>query len=453
MVQDWLDTFVGDVLDTRTTRVSAPALTEFTEFDPGRDAHAVLGHVLLGYSPIIDARAGVFGTRLTVVPARAASSAHAGALLEAVSEVWAHEGIVSLNIGLETLLQGLLQSRPSANIVIEVPAFMAANPANTQALLRLAARGNLLLLKGRPLAPLPPEILPCFKWSIVDLSEERRTPEAGLREGVKRTIPHIQSGVRTMAEMRRSFALGAVAVIGWPLHDVDGDTLETLPDARIVLEALRSIDRGDSPDATHHTLMCDPVLAYELMHQLSAGDPLAVETASMRHAVSLIGTPELRRWLGDALGRSNRTGGLRPANFAALRRGLLMRMLAPSTGLHDARGELFMCGVLSLLDRIYDRPVSELARRLTLPEAVRAALVDHSGPYAPLLALARAIESSVPHDIRAAADDLYVAPIEINLALLRALLVAARLEQSFQYPGISRHSTWHERTEDPVDRR
>lgn len=430
MNADWLDTFIDETLETGVAARRAAPHTEFADFSVSREAGAALRQVLLGYSPIIDARWGVFATRLTVVPSPSTAAVHAGALLDAIAEVWpGGGGIVSLNIGSETLLRDLLRSRPADNTVIEVPAFMASDPANADALRRLAARGNALVLKGRPLQPLPREVLPCFRWSLIDLADERRAADAPAPAGVHRGIPHIQAGVRSMAELQRSFALGAVAVIGWPLHEPVADALQAQPDARVVLDALHSIDVGDPADATHHVLMRDPVLAYELLRHTATREALSVETLSMSHAVSMLGQSALRRWLGSVLARSNSGGGLRPANFAALRRGLLMRMLAAPTGQQEQRGELFMCGVFSLLDRVYARPLGELAHRLALPEAVRAALVERSGPYAPLLELARAVESEVPHDIRAASEAVFVEPIEINRALLRSLLVASRLEQ------------------------
>ena len=53
----------------------------------------------------------------------------------------------------------------------------AADGSATEALQSLHQHGNTLLIKGRPLAPLPREVLPCFAYSIIDLSDERR--EAG----------------------------------------------------------------------------------------------------------------------------------------------------------------------------------------------------------------------------------------------------------------------------------
>ena len=440
---DWLDTIIDEVLEDSAKKIEASARlplvappsilskqTEFADFSIGRAASTVLGQVILGYSPIIEQSQGVIGTRLTVVPVHASTSIDASALLEAISEVWPTDGgIVSLNIASETLLADLLRAHPFANVMIEVPAFVAADPINADALIKLAEADIALLLKGRPLRELPRQVLPCFKYSIVDLVEERRAIGAAPPRGVTRSIPHIQSGVRTMAELRRSFELGAIAVIGWPLHEPLAEMMEASPDRRVVLDAIQRIERGDSTESVDHVLMRDPVLAFELLDHVNSSADLRIETGSMQHAVSMVGRGNLRRWLVHLLSRSVDDVRLRPANFAALRRGLLMRMLAAGVGRQEARGELFMCGVFSLLDRIYARPVGELVQRLALPEHVHAALVDRGGPYFPLLELVRAIESEVPHDIRAASELVFIPPIEINRALLRSLLVASQLER------------------------
>lgn len=442
---DWLDTIIDEFIDGGAREVKAGAaapvgaraagpahkLTEFADLSVDRSTSQFLRQVLLGYAPVIEPSKGVIATRLTVAPVSASAAVDAGALLEAIAAVWPTDGgIVSLNVASETLLTDVLRARPAANLMIEVPAFVAANPANARTLLQLAARDCVLLLKGKPLQELPREVLPCFKWSIIDITEERRDAHPEPPRGVTRTIPHIQSGVRTMAQLRRSFALGAIAVIGWPLHEPIADMLGAQPDMRVVMDVLQSIDQGGSADAVDHMLMRDPVLAFELLHHINSADTaLAVETRSMQHAVSILGLAQLRRWLAGLLSRSSDDIALRPANFAALRRGLLMRMLATGTGQQERRNELFMCGVFSLLDRIYARPVGELVQRLSLPEQVRAALVDRSGPYFPLLELARAIESEVPHDIRLASEAVFVQPGEINTALLRSLLVASHLER------------------------
>src|SRR3954466_7390549 len=139
---------------------------------------AILGQVALGYSPFIDRNRSVSATRLTVFPLRPDAVLDVAQLLHAVGDVWpATGGRVSLNVVSESLLQDLLLAEPSANLMVEGPAFMASDPANIGSLKRLSAAGNTLLIKGRPVQELPREALPCFKYSIVDLSEERRIGE------------------------------------------------------------------------------------------------------------------------------------------------------------------------------------------------------------------------------------------------------------------------------------
>ena len=62
-----------------------------------------------------------------------------------------------------------------------MPVIVVANPKGGAGKSTLAtniaglyARGNTLLLKGRPRSELPRDVLPCFKHSIIDLDDERR---------------------------------------------------------------------------------------------------------------------------------------------------------------------------------------------------------------------------------------------------------------------------------------
>jgi c-di-GMP phosphodiesterase len=162
----------------------------------------ILGQVALGYSPFIDRNRAVSATRLTVFPLRPDAVLDVGQLLHEVGNVWPASGArVSLNIISESLLQDLMLARPSANLMVEVPAFMAVDPANAQSLCALHANGSTMLLKGRPLRELPREVLPCFKYSIIDLADERRLNEPAPPPGVTRSI--LRRGRARLADRRR----------------------------------------------------------------------------------------------------------------------------------------------------------------------------------------------------------------------------------------------------------
>jgi EAL and modified HD-GYP domain-containing signal transduction protein len=394
--------------------------------------HPVLGQVVLGYSPMVDRHRAITAARLTVFPSRPDSPPDASALLEAVAEVWpADGGRVSLNVTSETALQDLVRFRPAPNVMIEIPAFMACDVANSDSLRAMHAHGSTLLIKGRPLSPLPREVLPCFAYSIIDLADERRdgSPPPG---GVTRTIPHIQSGVRTLVEMEQSFQRGAIAVLGWPIDDVAASKngkSAARPELQFIVELINRVDREEPADRLEAVLKTDPTLAFRLMRYInSPAFGLSVEISSFRHAIMVLGYNRLKRWLALLLASASKDPNVKPVMYAAVRRGLLMEELGQQGANSDQRSEMFICGVFSLLDRLMGQPLADLMRSLPVPDAVRAALVDQSGPYHAQLELVRAVEAESVFDIRSAAEATMLGLPEVNRAVLRALSSARQLD-------------------------
>jgi EAL and modified HD-GYP domain-containing signal transduction protein len=337
---------------------------------------------------------------------------------------------VSLNVASETALQDLVRFRPAPNVMVEIPAFMACDVTNSVALQAMHAHGSTLLIKGRPLSPLPREVLPCFAYSIIDLADERRdgTPPPG---GVTRTIPHIQSGVRTLADMELSFQRGAIAVLGWPIDDVAAGNGKSgaRPELQFIVELINRVDREEPADRLEAVLKTDPTLAFRLMRYInSPAFGLSVEINSFRHAIMVLGYNRLKRWLALLLASASKDPNVKPVMYAAVRRGLLMEELGSQGASADQRSEMFICGVFSLLDRLMGQPLAELVRSIPVPDAVRAALVERGGPYHAQLELVRAIESESVYDIRAASDATMQGLPEVNRAVLRALAGARQLD-------------------------
>ena len=394
--------------------------------------HPILARVVLGYSPMIDRDRAVSATRLTVFPVHPDAPLDAGALLAAVAEVWPEAGgKVSLNVLSESLLHDLLRAQPSPNLMLEVPAFMACDPALSVSIMALYGRGNTLLIKGRPRVELPRDVLPCFKYAIIDLEEERRS-DSPPPPGVTRQISHVQAGVRTLVDLDASFRRGAVAVLGWPIDDVvqpSGGSVQ--PDLGTILELMRRIDKEEPIERLEDTLKLDPTLAFKLLRYInSPAFGLRVEVGSFRHALMLLGYQRLKRWLALLLASASKDRDMKPVMFAALRRGLLMEELARASGGSDEamRNEAFICGVFSLLDRMMRQPFAELLKAVPVPDSVRQVLVDGKGPYQPLLEVVHAVENESLFDVRDSAERLLLGVGEINRAVLRALAQAVQIQ-------------------------
>jgi EAL and modified HD-GYP domain-containing signal transduction protein len=394
--------------------------------------HPILGQVVLGYSPMIDRQRAVIATRLTVFPAKPDLQLSSAALLEALSELWPAEGgPVSLNIVSEQLLLDLLAAPIASNLWVELPAFIAGNAEHLPAIRRLHQAGTTLLIKGRPVHELPREVLPCFRYSIIDLAEDRRS-DAPAAPGVTRNIGHVQSGVRTLAQMESAFQRGAVAVLGWPVDDtvVAAAHKGVKPDMQTIVELIRRVDNEEPAERMEAVLKNDPTLAFKLMRYInSPAFGLRVEISSFRHALMMLGYQRLKRWLALLLASASKDSNMKPVMFAAVRRGLLLEELGRASGADDEmRSEMFICGVFSLLDKMMQQPFAELLKTIPVPERVYQALVDGAGPFRPYFDVVAAVEQGSLFDIRAAADTLMMSVAEINRAQMRALAAAAQLD-------------------------
>lgn len=419
----------------------------------------MLGHVTLGYSPVTNRERAVVATRLTVFPDRPDVCPDAAALLAALDEVWQAETAadqplrlaprpldpatiaqragprpqVMLNLAGEGLLRAVMDATPGPQLMIEVPAFMAGDAAHKPLLEALHGAGSVLLIKGRPLAPLPAEVLALFSHSIVEAGDDRRNGPAPA--GVTRQITTVQAGCRTSADFDAAFQRGAVAVLGWPLDDAapkPSGRAGVPSDVNAVMALINGVERERPVSELEAVLKRDPTLAFRLMRYLnSPAFGLTVEINSFGHALMLLGYQRLKRWLALLLASSAKGSNAKPVMHAAVRRGLLMEELAREQGQNndaETRGEMFICGVFSLLDQLLQQPFDELLPNVPVPERVQQALRGDGGPYTPYLELVRAIEQEAVFDIRERAEALLLGMATVNRAVLMALRAARQLD-------------------------
>jgi EAL and modified HD-GYP domain-containing signal transduction protein len=325
-----------------------------------------------------------------------------------------------------------MAAQPATQFMLEVPAFMAGDPAVAQQLRQLHEAGNLLMIKGRPLQPLAPELLALFSHSIVEVGEDRRTGAPSATAAAVRQITTVQAGARTSEDVEAAFQRGAVAVLGWPMDDAPPTPTtkgKVPPDVNTVMTLISGVEKERPVAELESVLKRDPALAFRLMRYLnSPAFGLSVEINSFGHALMMLGYARLKRWLALLLASSAKGVNATPVMYAAVRRGLLMEELGREQGDAEMRGEMFICGVFSLLDRLLQQPFSELLPNVPVPERVAQALRGEGGPYQPYLELVRAIEQESVYDLREKADALMLGPTTVNRAVLVALRAARQLD-------------------------
>jgi EAL and modified HD-GYP domain-containing signal transduction protein len=399
--------------------------------------HPILNQTALAYCPVIDRNRSVIATRLTIFPLNQRTPLDPISLLEALAEAWPAGGApLWLNVTSEALLRDLIVAQPGTHIVVEVPAFMACDTEHTEPLCTLQANGSTMLLKGRPLQELPREVLACFKYAIIDFEDDRRIDQAigsagGSPSRAHRRIEHVQAGINNVQDMETSFRRGAAAVLGWPIDDIIKANSKPIdqPALQVIVQLIDQLNKQDAIEDLEATLKLDPPLAYKLMRYINSPVfGLSVEISSFRHAIMILGYQRLKRWLALLLATASKDPNMKPVMFAAVRRGMLMEELARVSGDEEMRNELFICGVFSLLDRMFQQSFSELLKTIPVPERVYLALADNTGPYEPYFRLVQAIEGNSVYDIKDAAEALMMSFGNINSAIIKAMANAAQLD-------------------------
>ena len=138
----------------------------------------------------------------------------------------------------------------------------------------------------------------------------------------------------------------------------------------------------------------EPTLSLRLLRYInSAANGLSGDISSIKHAFILLGRERLLRWLILLLytleDRAERSAVLENA----LIRARMMETLAYRRPAAEQE-ELFLTGLLSLIDVILEIPLEKALTSLSVPEAISQAVLHLQGPYAGLLELAIACEKN-----------------------------------------------------------
>lgn len=129
----------------------------------------------------------------------------------------------------------------------------------------------------------------------------------------------------------------------------------------------------------------DPVLSYKLLRLVnSAAFALPRTIESLRQALTLLGLKLIRNWIGLlAMAKL----GDKPAELSvkALTRAKLCELIASQSRPHTQCDTFFTVGLLSTLGAFMDAPLHEVLDDIKLSEALRDALLKHSGTEGQIL--------------------------------------------------------------------
>ncbi len=391
--------------------------------------HPVLNQVVLGATSLFDVKRAPLAAHMTVFPQRPDAGIDAAGLLQVMDVIAPPEaGPLMLSVANEVGLRALLAAPTAPHLMIEVPGFMLTDPELATLLHERVATGLSLVLGGRVPDSAPQNLWQLFQAVTVDRANIRNPLPPGL--GGK-PLQRFFIGADGPAMSAGALKAGFSAVVGWAMGDAPGADTKSKPipaGVTTVVDLMQRVDRQEPAEKLEAVVRNDPTLAFRLMRYLnSPGFGLSVEISSFRHALMILGYQRLKRWLALLVTSAVDDPDMKPLMQLAVRRGLLMEEIARPGGDDALRNELFICGVFSTLDRMIGQPFEQLLKTIPVQESVAQALSYDSGPCAPFLALARAVEAESAYDVREAAETLMLSVGDVNRALAKSLVHAHSL--------------------------
>ena len=300
-----------------------------------------------------------------------------------------------VNCTRETLVKGLVTLLPSAMTVVEILEDVPPDAEVIAACRSLKEQGYLIALDDyvaddarEPLA----DIADIIKVEMPLTTEEQRGTL------IKRYGPWrcrmLAEKIETQADFVRTREQGFVYFQGYFFRRPEMVNTREMPANK--LHYLRMLQEVSRPEldvrGLEKLIKSEMPVCYRLLRYLnSAVFGFKREIHSVRHALTILGERELKRWvrLVAAVGAGqDKTSDL---VLAALVRGQFGDLLAPRVP--HGESDLFLLGLLSLIDAMLEMPMAEVLDRIPLDHEAKAVLLGQTSLLRPVYQLMLAHES------------------------------------------------------------
>lgn len=237
------------------------------------------------------------------------------------------------------------------------------------------------------------DLASCIKIDVLETPPDR---VASLAARLRRPgLKLLAEKVETREEFERTVELGFDLFQGFFFERPVIVSAKDVPGFKTTyLQLLREINREPYDiNRVEAILKHDVSISYKFLRYInSAAVGLRNRVSSIRETLLLLGVRQSRAlaslWTLAGLGQDQPEALL----TASITRARLCEAIAPMAGLARRDSELFLTGMLSLIDVIVGRPMETLIAELPVSEDVRGALVEQRGELYPVLDFVMAYE-------------------------------------------------------------
>ena len=305
-----------------------------------------------------------------------------------------HLAFVNLSHG--ALLAGYHQMLPRDRVVLELLEDIPADEHTLQACRRMRADGYRIALDDYTGEANRQDFLVYADFVKADLHHWNRALDPETVQSLRaRGIRMLAEKVETRAQAEQALAAGYDLLQGFHFCEPEMVAIRDLPPSKLsVLRFMAEVGSDEiSLERLEAVFRADLGLTLRLLRHLnSAAFGLRHEVKSIRHALALLGERPLRRWATMLAMMTLCDDRPHELLVTALSRGRFAERIATPSGLPEHENELFLAGMLTLVDSMVGRPAEEILAGLAINDTVRNAVLRRASPLGPVLDLVTAYQ-------------------------------------------------------------
>jgi EAL and modified HD-GYP domain-containing signal transduction protein len=337
-----------------------------------------------------------------------------------------------INFTQELLLKNIHSAFPKNRLVIEILEDVEPTTEVVEACQKMVDQGYTLALddfiykpKFDPLIRLASIIKVDFKLTPLD-SLEKLLYKLSRFDHLK----FLAEKVETYEEFDKSLKLGFSYFQGYFFSYPEKIQIEELTSVKInLLRLLAEVSQKKTTiTRLNEIVSIDVALTYKLLRFLNSAHFFLLEkVVSVSRAISFLGATRFRRFVMLILIAEIATDKPEELVRLAVVRAKFCELLATHGNLKKHSNELFLVGLFSLIDAMLDKPIKELLAGLPLTNNVTIALIDKTGPYAPVLEAVRNYEQSLKSPCLNNLKLIQVSPQSVGSLYLQAVEYSEQL--------------------------
>jgi c-di-GMP-related signal transduction protein len=330
-----------------------------------------------------------------------------------------------VNCTRNVLTDGLAALLPVKHVILEVIETVEIDAEVVRACRDLKEAGHRLALDDFTPGQLASPLLELADFVKVDFLLNAPPERQQLaRELGARNIRLVAEKVETREEFEAALSMGYELCQGFFFARPKMVVRRAIPAFKLnLLRILREVCRPDfDAGRLEESIKAETSVCYRLLKYLNSfAFPFQYEIKSLRHALSLLGENKVRQWL--ALVIETAMGSDKPSELmvTCLARARFCELLAPSAHLEAYETDLFLCGMLSMIDAILDQPLSEILGELGVSNRIHSALISSSGPLYPVLDAVLAWERGEWDAAEASAAKHHISEANLMRAYIRSI--------------------------------